>query len=162
MLLTKLLYRKIVLHTMSQCNLSSLSCLPKKIPEKLCRSNELATSIIGASFIKYQLSSRPVVISSNQKCRGERSARPVQLWSNPNCFPTSTHNNEQLTVRKAFERPLNIYWTVYWTLHWTGRADRSPLHSGFIQLPSQKDFRKALLFTYNRLNLRSEEIKAKR
>ena len=34
MLLTKLLYRKVVLHIMSQCNLSSLGCLSKKIPEK--------------------------------------------------------------------------------------------------------------------------------
>jgi hypothetical protein len=61
----KALYRKVVLYTMSQCNLSSLSCLLKKIPEKLCRSNELTISIIGASFVDYQLSSRPVVISYN-------------------------------------------------------------------------------------------------
>ena len=47
---------------------------------------------------------------------GDRSARPVQSWSNSNCFPTSTHNDEQLTVRKAFERLLNSYWTVHWTV----------------------------------------------
>ena len=41
MLLTKLLYRKVVLHIMSQCNLSYLSCLPKKIPRKLCRSQTI-------------------------------------------------------------------------------------------------------------------------
>ena len=34
MLLTKLLYRKVVLHIMSQCNLSSLGCLPKKDSQK--------------------------------------------------------------------------------------------------------------------------------
>ena len=34
MLLTKLLYRKVVLHIMSQCNLSSLGCLPKKDSRK--------------------------------------------------------------------------------------------------------------------------------
>lgn len=34
MLLTKLLYRKVVLHIMSQCNLSYLSCLPKKDSRK--------------------------------------------------------------------------------------------------------------------------------
>ena len=142
---------------MSQCNLSSLSYLPKKDSRKAL-SFKRTDHLQGALFVEYQIPSTSVVISSNQKCRGERSARPVQSWSNPNCFPTSTHNDEQLTVRKAFERLLNIYWRVYCTLYWTGRADRSPLHLGCMQLPSQKDSQKALSFTYNRLNLTNENI----
>ena len=103
--------RKVVLHTMSQCNLSYLSSFLTKDFRKALSFKR--TDHLHHRGIVRWLSAffKTCCYFIQSICRGDRSARLVQSWSNPNCFPTSTHNDEQLIVRKAFEQLSNGYWT---------------------------------------------------
>ena len=107
----KALYRKVVLQILTQCNLSSLGCLPQKDSRKALSFKR--TDYFHHRGIVRWLSAffKTCCYFIQLTCRGDRSGRPVQSWSNPNCFPASPHNDEQLTVRKAFEQLSNGYWT---------------------------------------------------